>query len=177
MSAAIAKGPSEQGALIWRGVLGAPLAWMVQLISGWLLTELRCVRAHMRHGKMMMRLAFVGASLAIVIAATGCSRTEALPASMRGLGHPDRGELLIERYGCGRCHTIPGVRAANGVVGPPLFFFSRRTYIAGELPNTPDNLIRWIRDPQSVEPGTAMPRLGVGEQQARDIAAFLYTLR
>lgn len=118
-----------------------------------------------------------GVQLAILAMMAGCSRSEALPEPIAGLGRPDRGEALISQYGCGRCHTIPGVRAANGVVGPPLYFFSRRTYIAGELPNTPDNLVRWIRDPQAVESGTAMPNLGIGEQQARDIAAFLYTLR
>ena len=76
-------------------------------------------------------------------------------------------------YGCGACHTIPGIHAANGVVGPPLYFFSRRTMIAGELPNTPENLVRWIKNPPSVEPGTAMPNLGLDDQQARDAAAYL----
>lgn len=62
-------------------------------------------------------------------------------------------------------------------MGPPLNFFARRTYIAGELPNTPENLFRWIRSPQSVEPNTAMPNLGLSEEQARDVVAYLYTLR
>lgn len=55
--------------------------------------------------------------------------------------------------------------------------FSRRTYVAGRLPNTPANLIDWIRDPQAIDPATAMPTIGLDEQQARDIAAYLYTLR
>jgi cytochrome c len=91
-------------------------------------------------------------------------------------GDPERGAAVIRQADCGSCHTIPGIKAAEGVVGPPLYFFSRRTYIAGELPNTPANLARWIVDPQSVEPGTAMPPLGLNEQQARDVAAYLYTL-
>jgi len=91
-------------------------------------------------------------------------------------GDAARGAAVIRQADCGSCHTIPGIRAAEGVVGPPLYFFSRRTYIAGELPNTPTNLVRWIIDPRSVEPGTAMPRLGLSEQQARDVAAYLYTL-
>jgi cytochrome c1 len=91
-------------------------------------------------------------------------------------GAPNRGIQTIVMKGCGSCHTIPGIRAADGVVGPPLLFFARRTYIAGELPNTPENLVRWIRSPQSVEPDTAMPNLGLSEQQARDVAAYLYTL-
>lgn len=91
-------------------------------------------------------------------------------------GNADSGKLAIETYGCGSCHTIPGVRIATGAVGPPLFFWSRRTYIAGEVPNTPDYLVRWIQVPQAIEPGTAMPNLGVPEKAARDIAAYLYTL-
>jgi len=51
------------------------------------------------------------------------------------------------------------------------------TCLAGKLTNTPQNLIRWIRDPRGIEPSTAMPNMGVTEQAGRDIAAFLYTLR
>lgn len=91
-------------------------------------------------------------------------------------GVPEHGRELIEGYGCGGCHTIPGVHNANGVVGPPLMFFSRRTMIAGELPNTPQNLVHWIQNPRAVEPGTAMPDLGLSPEQANDIAAYLYTL-
>lgn len=92
-------------------------------------------------------------------------------------GNTAHGKELIQAYGCGSCHTIPGLHAAQGLVGPPLMFFSRRTMIAGELPNSPENLIRWIRDPKAVEPGTAMPTLGLTEYEAHDIAAYLYTLR
>jgi cytochrome c len=84
---------------------------------------------------------------------------------------------LIESYGCGSCHVIPGVRTARGMVGPPLLYYSRRTIIAGELPNTPANLKAWIMNPVEIEPGTAMPNLGVTDGQAHDIAAYLYTLR
>ena len=92
-------------------------------------------------------------------------------------GDPDRGKLLIREYGCGACHTVPGVRAATGMVGPPLTGIADRMYLAGQLPNTPDNMKRWIREPQLVEGGTAMPNLNVSEEHARDIAAYLYTLR
>ena len=92
-------------------------------------------------------------------------------------GVPSRGAQVIIDKHCGSCHTIPGIPNAQGLVGPPLFFFSRRTYIAGELPNTPENLVKWISSPQSVEPKTAMPELGVSQQQARDIAAYLYGLQ
>lgn len=77
---------------------------------------------------------------------------------------------------CGSCHTIPGINGARGQVGPPLMYFSHRTFIAGQLPNKPENLVRWVTSPQSVDPHTAMPNLGLTDQQGRDVAAYLYTL-
>jgi cytochrome c len=96
---------------------------------------------------------------------------------LTGGGDPARGRTLIAQYGCGTCHDVPGVQGANGLVGPPLGGIAERTYLAGQLPNGPDNMMRWIRDPQGVEKGTAMPNLNVSEPDARDIAAYLYTLR
>lgn len=90
-------------------------------------------------------------------------------------GDSRRGEAMFIQYGCGSCHTVRNVRAATGMVGPPLDGVARRVIIAGHLANTPANMQRWIRDPQHVSPGTAMPDLGVGENDARDITAFLYT--
>ena len=88
-----------------------------------------------------------------------------------------RGKRSLDEFGCGTCHLVPGIRSARGVVAPPLSAFARRAYIAGEVPNTPENLVRWIVNPQSVAPGTAMPNLGVSDPVARDMAAYLYTLR
>jgi len=88
-------------------------------------------------------------------------------------GNPGAGKKLIVSYGCGSCHVIPGIYQARGLVGPPLYFWGRRTLIAGELPNVPANLVRWIMNPPAIEPGTAMPNLGVSRQQAQDIAAYL----
>ncbi|HEX2724770.1 MAG TPA: c-type cytochrome [Beijerinckiaceae bacterium] len=92
-------------------------------------------------------------------------------------GNPDQASRLITRYGCGGCHTIPGVRSANGLVGPPLQKFAGRVYIGGVLPNRPDNLVRWIVNPRAVSPTTAMPRTGISEAEARHVAAYLLTLR
>jgi cytochrome c len=91
-------------------------------------------------------------------------------------GNPQHGKQLIQDYGCGACHIVPGIHAARGLVGPPLYFVGQRTMIAGELPNSPGNLTRWIRHPRLVEPKTAMPDLGLTEDQAYDIAAYLYSL-
>lgn len=92
-------------------------------------------------------------------------------------GEPDRGRVAIRAYGCGACHVVPGVRGATGLVGPPLTNIADRLYLAGQLPNTPDNMKRWIREPQKIESGTVMPNLDVSERDARDMAAYLYTLR
>jgi cytochrome c2 len=92
-------------------------------------------------------------------------------------GDPYRGAQAIQRNGCHACHRIPGIRGANSYVGPPLNGWSERQYIAGNLQNDPDNLIAWIMNPQAIEPGTAMPNMDIDEQEARDIAAYLYTLK
>lgn len=123
----------------------------------------------------------VARALFFVVALSSCGGSNPTDAVAYGPhvpgGDARRGAAVIDRYGCGSCHTIPGVRNAKGMVGPPLLWWSRRTFIAGEVPNTPENLVRWVLAPQSVEPHTAMPALGLSDQQARDVAAYLYTLR
>lgn len=114
----------------------------------------------------------------LLLASAACSRAdeEASRARMLAItrGDPGAGELAIGKYGCGACHVIPGAARARGLVGPPLTDFARRSYIAGAVYNTPANLVAWIRRPDSVEPGTVMPTLGLSEQEARDISAYLY---
>jgi len=87
-----------------------------------------------------------------------------------------RGKLALTQYACNACHLIPGVTGSRVHVGPPLAGIASRGLIAGKLANTPEHLVLWIRDPQRVDPGTAMPAMGVGERDARDIAAYLATL-
>ena len=111
------------------------------------------------------------AALALVLGGCGGSNTAAV--SIPG-ADPRSAPAEIRAFGCGSCHMIPGVDGANGRVGPSLGDFRERWSIAGRLPNTPQNLVRWITSPQEVEPGTLMPDLGVAPQQARDIAAYLY---
>src|SRR5215208_5828863 len=84
------------------------------------------------------------------------------------------GRRLIADYGCGSCHSIPGVPGANAMAAPPLKCFYQRTYIAGRLPNNKENLIKWIQNPQQIEPGNAMPDLGVSKDEAGDMATYLY---
>ncbi len=92
-------------------------------------------------------------------------------------GDPDRGKGAIGRYGCGGCHNIPGVDGASATVGPPLDNIAVRSVLGGHLPNTPDNMMRWIQKPQTVDPKNVMPDMDVTDQDARDITAYLYTLR
>jgi cytochrome c2 len=121
--------------------------------------------------------------LAITLALTlacGCDRLSEREINdagkLTGGGNAISGRVEIRKYGCNSCHTISGVPGARGLVGPPLDGIRDRYYIAGELANTPANLMQWIQHPRQVEPHTAMPEMGVTEQDSRDIAAFLYTL-
>ncbi|HET8655447.1 MAG TPA: c-type cytochrome [Longimicrobiaceae bacterium] len=129
-----------------------------------------------------MREPLRGAAVAFGLLACGaalsaCGRAQGSPARGVPGGDVHRGRAAIVAYGCGSCHMIPGIEGADGLVGPPLIHFGSRVYIAGEVTNTPEHLLAWIEAPQAIEPGTAMPNLGVSEAEARDIAAYLYTLR
>lgn len=109
----------------------------------------------------------------LLLVLAGCGRSEN-KSKMLEARH---GAKLIGQLGCGACHEIPGIPGAAGLVGPPLSNFGARMIIAGMLPNTPDNLVHWLRAPQSVVPGNAMPNMELDDHDARDVAAYLYTLR
>ena len=113
----------------------------------------------------------VVASLAIGLAGCHEDRSSAIAADSK------RGIALIQQNGCGTCHVIPGVEGADGLVGPPLTKMGRRIYIAGVRRNTPDNMIAWLQNPQAIIPGNAMPNMGLSQQDAHDVASYLYTLR
>ena len=115
-------------------------------------------------------------ALACALALTACGDDASTARALTG-GDPARGQRAIRHYGCGTCHVIPGVGGATSHVGPSLAGVGSRLYLAGRVANTPDHLIAWIRHPQAVEPGNVMPEMAVTEDDARDIAAFLYTLR
>jgi hypothetical protein len=68
------------------------------------------------------------------------------------------------------------VREANGKVGPRLGRLREQGDVAGVLPNSPQNLTYWIMHPREADPKTAMPELGVTEEDARDLAAYLLGL-
>ena len=120
----------------------------------------------------VLLLAFCAAS------ATACDSGKAAvrEAEMLTGGSVDRGRSAIAKYGCGSCHTIPGVEGANATVGPPLGNIAVRAYLGGHLSNSPDNMMKWIQHPQQVDPKVVMPDMAVTDQDARDITAYLYTL-
>jgi mono/diheme cytochrome c family protein len=106
--------------------------------------------------------------------AGSAARAAEMPA-----GAPDleRGRKALEQYGCIGCHEIPGMVGPEARLGPTLHGIGSRGILGGVLPNTPENMARWLRDPRALAPGTAMPALGVTERDARDMAAYLRTLR
>ena len=128
---------------------------------------------------MLNRRTRFGAEIALMLfAIAACSsHDQTFAARQVPGGNPRNGRTYMEAAGCGSCHLIPGVANARGMVGPSLEHFAQRSFIAGEVPNTTDNLVKWIVNPPSIEPKTAMPALGVTPTQARDVAAYLYQLR
>lgn len=124
---------------------------------------------------LLSALLFAVGLIAIVYKYTQERERMRMHAAVATGGDPARGEAMFIQYGCGSCHALKDVRTATGMVGPPLDGIAVREIIGGHLANKPENMERWIRDPQHVSPGTAMPDLRVGEADARDMTAFLYT--
>lgn len=122
-------------------------------------------------------LIFFCTTVMVSLVLCGCNRAALQTGEERMPGgDASRGRVLLEEYGCQSCHAIPGVSGQPSYVGPPLTAWAERQYIVGMYPNTSENLALWIRFPQDVEPGTAMPNLGVDEQDALDMGAYLYSL-
>jgi cytochrome c len=115
-------------------------------------------------------------ALGMAVALSACDEPDPVHLRVVGGDH-EEGRRLVRAYGCTACHVIPGVHDARGQVGPSLAEFAKRSFIAGEHPNRPDLLVQWLRHPPLMAPRTAMPDMGVSHDQARHIAAYLYTLR
>lgn len=110
---------------------------------------------------------------AALLALQGCAEAPAVKPAVAG--DAARGRIALAQYACHSCHMIPGVTGPRVYVGRPLGGLGQRKYIAGQLPNTQENLVRWILDPKQVDPHTVMPSLGVTEADARDMSAYLLT--
>src|SRR5919202_2454109 len=120
---------------------------------------------------MKSKVIYLCLAVAVAFLLSACSSVNGVPtpgaASDTSVAS---GRRLIASYGCGSCHSIPGVPGADAKAAPPLDQFYERSYIAGRLPNTEENLIQWIQNPQQISPGTDMPNLGVSADEARDMA-------
>ena len=114
-------------------------------------------------------------AIAVVAALGGCT-PPSVRSSQVAAGNVTLGRDLLTDYGCTSCHVVPGIRSQPAYVGPPLDHWGSRSYIAGALPNNEENLVRWIVDPQAIEEGTAMPDVGVSEEDALNIAAYLLSI-
>ena len=158
------------GLIMWIPAGFVYLAAIAVLFVLWLRAAER--RADLRAA----RLAALAPVLLMAILLAGCDEANQEARASVADGDPERGASLIVEVGCGSCHTIPGIRGANALVGPPLDHMGRRIFIAGLLRNNPDNMLTWLKNPQAVVPGNAMPYMALSDEQARDIAAYLYTL-
>lgn len=83
-------------------------------------------------------------------------------------------EVLMIQKGCTSCHQLQKLQAATGLVGPPLDAMSQKTYIAGVLPNTEENLVKWLMNPQHFHVASAMPNSNITPQEAIKISAYLW---
>jgi cytochrome c len=150
------------------------LLTVLALAAGWS----RAIERQMRHqARRRVKGVWLGIMVILLIGLSSCNQeVERTAAAMTG-GEPEIGKQVIQQYGCASCHTIPGIPGAHALVGPSLEHIASRMYIAGVLPNTPANMLRWLQNPPAVDPHTAMPNLGVTEADARDMAGYLYILR
>jgi cytochrome c len=124
-------------------------------------------------------VATLGTVAVLTLALVGCRAPDVRTptAAVTEGGDQASGREAIVVHGCGACHRIPGIPNADALVGPPLDSWSRRSFIAGTLPNTAENLAVWLEDPQEIRPGSAMPTLEMSETEIADIVAYLFSLR
>lgn len=129
-----------------------------------------------RHALYAPAITLRGAGLIVVACLVTACGGDADETGMKSADPVQRGAALIRHYGCGSCHHIPGIPSADGNVGPPLDAIASRAYLGGVLPNHFDSMVSWLLAPQEIDPRSAMPDVGLNEQEARDIATYLYTL-
>jgi cytochrome c oxidase assembly factor CtaG/cytochrome c2 len=157
--------------------------WMKDSDRRWEFTRTAEVLRDSSKARFSAKLLIAALVPTCAVALTGCSHSRQHERELKAAalltsgGDARAGRQTIRKYGCQTCHTIRGVPGATAQVGPPLNGIRERSYIAGELPNTPENMMHWIQHPHTIEPQTVMPEMNVTEEDSRDIAAYLYTLR
>ena len=119
----------------------------------------------------------------LLLLTVACNRDEAAkpmakPAPATPIGNAERGKALAAQYGCNVCHAVPGIEGPQGSLGPSLAgVASRPTISFGTVQNTPENLAKYIQDPSTMNPRSSMPPIGLTDVDAKDIAAYLLTLK
>lgn len=119
----------------------------------------------------------------LLLLTIACNRAESAktadtPAAPPPIGNAEKGKLLAAQYGCNVCHILPGVEGPQGALGPSLAGVASRPAISyNAVQNTPDNLVRYIQNPPAMNPQSTMPALGIPDADAKDIAAYLLTLK
>jgi cytochrome c len=129
----------------------------------------------LRRSSGVFRLTILAMYIGAFSFLAACQGDEPNAVEVEG-GDPERGAELVQSYGCVSCHYIPGVEGPHGTNAPGLQLWQNRTFVAGAAPNRPENVIAFLMDPQSIQPGSAMPDLGISEEEARHITAYLFTL-
>ena len=165
------------GLLMWVPAGVIFIVFGLALMAAWLGETERRVRLGVADAATRLLPILLLAFCAAFAAACDSGKAAASEAEALTGGNVDRGKTAIGKYGCGSCHTIPGIDGAQATVGPPLTGIAVRGYLAGHLTNSPDNMMKWIQHPQRIDPQVVMPEMGVTDQDARDITAYLYTLR
>jgi cytochrome c len=131
----------------------------------------------------MERMKRLALSLLLVLCAVTCNRDEraksmATPTPAPPIGNADHGKALAAQYGCNVCHAVPGVEGPQGSLGPSLAGVGSRPAISfGKVQNTPENLVKYLQEPASMNPQSSMPAIGLTDADAKDIAAYLLTLK
>jgi cytochrome c len=152
-----------------------------EAVAGSLAVHAHGSTLRLANGERQMKSILLTAAIAFPLITSACDslseRQVKDAAVLTNGGNARLGRVVIRKYGCNTCHEISGVPGARGLIGPPLTNIGQRYYIAGELANTPNNLMSWIQHPHQIEPHTLMPEMGVSEQDSRDIAAYLYAQR
>jgi cytochrome c2 len=187
---------------IQRGVPGTPMPTWGQIDGGPLLDEqINELTLMIMNGDQQVE--FDGSSgtpwqhTAAVINANVAAGTATLPQQPQVTSEgwyqaltpqQQQGVQVILQRGCGGCHTIPQIPGAAGTIGPNLGPhdnvppLSQRpmiaTYPNGPVPNNSiDDLSKWIMNPQALKPGTAMPTLGLSQDEATAAASYLYAIK
>lgn len=115
----------------------------------------------------------------LVLACVSLTACDGPPDRTPTLGDANaaKGRQLVADKGCVACHTFPDVKWPRGGLGPSLWDFGRQGLIAGRLPNQPGVLMQFVRNAPALVPGTAMPAISMTDEEARDVTAYLFTLK